>query len=171
MLQFLMDKLRLAREIKKVDSNISNSPSIIPDANNILSTQPKQEKDINWFTQKKNLLEDFVGEPPIVTTSNFGLVEIDPNTGEHITKNGFTIKKQDQYLYRGENKTIEEEDEWLLLKGEEDNYIKDSKVLKAVIPSAKTANILNEKQLGEADWQEIKREIVDNTDADVKFIE
>ena len=162
-LKKLWRHIKLAFIIKKVESKAINTPSIIPGVEQ-LNLRESQEKSVAWFTKENNLVNEFVGEAPIVFSSNFGTVIVGED--EIIRENTHTVKKQDQYDYVGEDKT-NVEDEWIA----EDvrNIALDG--LTPIEKGNSTINLLNNRQLAEADWDEIKRELIEDSNVHINFEE
>lgn len=118
----LISKIKLAIAAKDTKSNSSIS-SVIPEATTIIA-ESKEEQQARWFAEKNNLIEAMDDDPPIVYQANF---ESD------------TIRKQDQYGYKGKDAPKREDEGW-------DGEQLPDKVLKLVIPKSTTAKFLTEQE-------------------------
>lgn len=140
---------------KSKSKSSNNTPSVIPSVNDI-NIGMGQHQEAPWFNKKDVIIEHFT-DPPIVYSSNFGIVEI--NRGE-VGEDGVvyelenkridtdTIRKQDQYGYKGEDATITEEDL------PEDVF--ENNKFKLEIPESDTVDILTEEEKFNSRWKEIK---------------
>lgn len=145
------------------NNNSSNSSSIIPGVDTIVSPIVK-EQEVPIFTRKNVLVQEFMGDPPIVYASNFGTITIGREEVDekgkvyelpNLREDNNTVRMQDQYGYSGKDATkVENEDEYI-------DEIKDEGI-KLVLPENKTASLLTPEQQFQERWNKIKESSNEN---------
>src|SRR6185436_2377418 len=63
---------RFLRNLFQSTSTINSvAVSKPPEQENITTHEPTQQKEVSWFTRKNNLVQEFAGEAPVISSSNF----------------------------------------------------------------------------------------------------
>lgn len=94
----IIEEVKTSLEGIGVDLRNSGDDNLIPKTANQIE-EIKKQQEAKWFTRANNLVEEFVGESPIVYSSNL---------------HDNTIRAQDQYGYIGADKTVYDKEDYII---------------------------------------------------------
>lgn len=170
-LKDILNQLKLKKELEQhtLNSSSSHDNLVVTNANDAANIAKQQ--DAPMITRQNVLVNEFIGDPPVVYSSHFGTRIVGPDRDESNEKsNAYQVRKQDQYGYKGSDATETEKDEW---DSVDDTVVftTKGKGISLATPKSDIANFLNEEQEFDERWNRIKDEVEEIGEDDIKIIE